>query len=410
MKLCSIPWVGFSNDPNGKVKPCCIYKDNITKPNGEPYYIQTDTVKDIFHSEYMDNLRNEFLSGKLPEGCSTCWKDEDNGYKSKRQIYNDIYENQMYGLDYKNVPEYPEDYQLIISNACNLKCRSCTPSHSNTWQKEMMDVLSTNQDTPEFRATYGIHTYELVHGQPGSNSSTLIKDIDNWIPHIKRLEIVGGEPFHIGKWLELWDYMIEKGYSKNIELYLSTNTTIYNEEVLVKLIKNFKRLGIGLSIDGLGTTYNYLRHPGKWELTSQNILNYYRVFKQYEKDYQIGFSYTHTISWVNAFNVPDFHDWVKENTPEFRIWDNIVHYPLHLTITMIPDEYKAKIKEKWLAYDFGKYKNDVMAILNFMESKTHTEEEIKTNYRKITFFDMVRNEKISDVLGENYQYVERYFG
>lgn len=409
MKLCSIPWVGFSNDPDGKVKPCCIYKEHIVKPNGEPYYIQVDTVKDIFHSEYMENLRKDFLSGKQPEPCSTCWKDEENGYKSKRQIYNDIYENKMYGLDYQNVPEYPEDYQLIISNACNLKCRSCTPSHSNTWQKEMVTILQTNEDTPEFRSKYGIHTYELAHGQPGSNSSILVKDIDNWIPNIKRLEIVGGEPFYIGKWGELWDYMIDKGYSKNIELYLSTNTTIFDEKMVTKLIKNFKNVGIGLSIDGLGKTYNYLRHPGKWEVTSENIMKYYEIYQKYKKDYKIGFSYTHTISWVNAIFVPDFHEWVSKNTPEFRIWDNIVHYPLHLTITMIPEQYKNVIKEKWSRYDFGKYQNDVNAIMNFMMSRNHTEDEIRSNYKKITFFDAVRNESIKEVLGDYYIYIKDYF-
>lgn len=408
-KICSIPWVGFSNDPNGKVKPCCLYKEHITKPDGTPYYIQVDTVQDIFHSDYMNNLRKEFLDGKQPEACSTCWRDENNGYKSKRQIYNGIYESSIYTSEFKGVSEYPKDYQLIISNACNLKCRSCTPSHSNTWQKEMLDVLSVNEDTAEFRSTYGIHTYDLVHGQSGSNSSVLIKDIDNWIPHIKRLEIVGGEPFYIGKWAELWDYMIDNGHAKNIELFLSTNTTIFNEELVTKLIKNFKLVGIGLSIDGLGDMYNYLRHPGKWEVTSQNIMSYHKLYEQYKDDYKIGFSFTHTISWVNAMFVPEFHEWVKQNTPGFSIWDNIVHFPPHLTITMIPDEYKQLIKQKWEAHDFGEYQSNVDAIKNFMLSRSHDDNEIKNNYKKITFFDMVRNESIEKVLGENYKYVESYF-
>ena len=38
--LCSIPWTGFSNEPDGRVQPCCLYKGFI-KDGGNPLYIQT---------------------------------------------------------------------------------------------------------------------------------------------------------------------------------------------------------------------------------------------------------------------------------------------------------------------------------------------------------------------------------
>ena len=93
--LCSLPWTAISNDPNGTVRPCCIYKDTIKNKLGNDYYLQVDTIKEIFHSDYMNNLRQEFLSGIKPKGCQTCITDEANGYKSKRLIYLSLIQNKL---------------------------------------------------------------------------------------------------------------------------------------------------------------------------------------------------------------------------------------------------------------------------------------------------------------------------
>ena len=76
--MCSLPWTGFSNDPDGRVRPCCIYKDYITDDNGDPFYVQTTSVKEIFSSKYMRDLRQQFRNGIKPSGCGTCVKDESN--------------------------------------------------------------------------------------------------------------------------------------------------------------------------------------------------------------------------------------------------------------------------------------------------------------------------------------------
>ena len=65
--MCIVPWVGFSNDPDGTVRACCISKERVTKENGDLYYTQLDNVKDIFHSPYMKQLRQDFIDGKKPK-------------------------------------------------------------------------------------------------------------------------------------------------------------------------------------------------------------------------------------------------------------------------------------------------------------------------------------------------------
>ena len=75
----------------------------------------------------------------MPKNCEPCWQDERNGKKSKRQLYNEIAEQRYGDINYDEEPDLPEDFQLILSNTCNLKCRSCNPNYSSKWVKEAKD-------------------------------------------------------------------------------------------------------------------------------------------------------------------------------------------------------------------------------------------------------------------------------
>lgn len=398
--MCPLPWVGFSNDPYGSVKPCCINKDYIVKPDGSFFYVQNDTVGDIFHSEYMDNLRTQFLNGEKPKGCETCWKDEDNGYKSKRQIYIEILKNNGTIVDYGKVPEYPEDYQIILNNSCNLKCRSCSPSHSTSWLKEVNDIPESEWEK------FGIRYFGLKHGQPGHQTSEFIESMDTWLPHVRRLEIVGGEPFYSNTWERVLTHMINEGHSKNILLNMSTNGTILNEDLMIKICEGFKAVGIGLSIDGTEGTFEYLRKNAIWDEVKENLFKYHELKKKYKN---LGFTYTHTTSWVNAYELPKTIQWMRDNTPLFDFWLNIVHYPPHMSIYMLPKEEKDRIKSHWETFDFKEQTNDIKALIEFMYSKQPSEDELRKEYTKFTILDGYRNESTIDIVKTNYPTLVNYF-
>jgi len=374
--LCKLPWTGFSNDPDGRVRPCCIYKGYITDEAGQPYHVQTTSVKDIFASKYMRDLRENFRQGQKPNGCETCIKDESNGVQSKRMSYMGYY-------DYKKEPELPVEYQMILSNACNLKCRSCTPSHSSLWQAE-------------HKVLFGHTGYSMPHSQSGQQDSVLWADRGEWMKYVKRLEIVGGEPFYIRQWPELWQELVDNGYSQDIDMDMSTNCTIYGGLVLEKFIPKFKRIGVGLSIDGIGPMYEYLRHPGIWSEVESNILRYKHLVDTYPANF--GISYTHTIGWLNAWYVPEFHSWAEQNTPNFRIWDNIIHWPRHMSLVMLPRSAKDKIIHKWKNYDWKEYASNIEGIINFMTSEQPSNDEIKLEYKKFVLHDEHRNENIFNVI------------
>lgn len=386
---CKLPWTGFSNDPDGKVRPCCLYKGYIVDELGKEMYVQTHSVKEIFSSKYMKDLREEFRQGNKPKGCETCIVNEQNGYTSKRNLYSGA-------MDYDSEPDVPVEYQMILSNACNLKCRSCSPSHSSLWQAE-------------HKVLWGHTGYNMPHGQSGENESVLWNKRSEWMSSLQRLEIVGGEPFYIKRWRILWDELISQGLSKNIQMDMSSNATLYEGEVLENLIANFKGIGLGLSVDGMGRVYDYLRHPGNWQEVKDNMFKYHEIKKRSSESFIV--SVSHTIGWINAWELPEFHEFIKTETPEFVIWNNIIHSPAHMAIWCIPSNLKKRIEEKWRAYDWGKYKSDIEGIITFMYSKQPTNEEIRSYYKVFQKHDILRNENLLNVVPEDIlEDIKPYYG
>ena len=373
---CKLPWTGFSNDPDGKVRPCCVYKGYIVDELGKEMYVQTHSVKEIFSSKYMKDLRAEFRSGAKPQGCSTCMINEANGYTSKRNIYSGA-------MDYDSEPDVPVEYQMILSNACNLKCRSCSPSHSSLWQAE-------------HKVLWGHTGFKMPHGQSGENDSVLWSKRDEWMSSLKRLEIVGGEPFYIKRWRILWEELISQGLSKDIQMDMSSNATLFEGAVVENLIANFKGIGLGLSVDGMGKVFNYLRYPGVWAEVKDNMLKYHEIKQRSPESFIV--SVSHTIGWVNAWELPEFHTFIKTETPAFVIWNNIIHSPEHMAIWCIPARLKQRIQAKWQAYDWGKYKDDIEGIITYMNSRQPTNDELHKHYTVFATHDKLRGENLLDIL------------
>jgi len=324
----------------------------------------------------MKDLREQFRRNERPEGCSTCWADEDNGYQSKRQIYNTNIRKDP--INWEAEPTGVSELQLIINNSCNLKCRSCTPSHSTQWQQEIK-ILTGNTG------------YSMPLGQSGDESGKLWIERHSWYTELTRLEIVGGEPFYVKQWHTILNELIDLDHSKRIDLTFSTNCTLFFPELLDRIADNFKSVSVGLSIDGIGATYEYLRHPGIWSETYDNMKKYYAYADR------IGIQINFTISWLNALEAPDLHELIKTEFPKFTIWNNIVHSPAHMALWAAPVGLKAEIENKWASYNWlPKYKNAMEGILKYMNSKDIIEEELTINLDILNRTDLYRKEKLAE--------------
>ena len=63
--------MSIETTPLGEFRPCCLAEESILDKNQRPYDIaKGDSINDVFHSDYMNNLRQEFLDDKMPKTCA----------------------------------------------------------------------------------------------------------------------------------------------------------------------------------------------------------------------------------------------------------------------------------------------------------------------------------------------------
>lgn len=396
--FCRLPWAGFSNDPDGRVRPCCIARDVVTD-QGQPMFVQQHTVREIFHSDYMKSLREQFRRNERPATCATCWNDEDMGYTSKRQNYlKDGFDffNTMADLDWEQEPDMPYELQLIISNSCNLKCRSCGPSHSTLWQNENLKVT-------------GERGFNMPLRQAGDEQGVLWTERRGWYPKLKRLEIVGGEPFYVKQWHQIWNELIDEGHSRNMIINMSTNCSLMYEPMVRRLATNFQHFGLALSIDGIGAQYEYLRHPGKWATVKENILKYAELEREIGRAH-FTVQTTCTIGWQNAWYLPEIHEFFSKEVNGMKVWNNIIYGPNHMALWACPDELKQAIIAKWDAYQWKpEYKTDIEGIKKYMLSQSITGERFIRELENIHRVDELRGENLLDSFPDIAEYIKPYW-
>ncbi len=414
-KYCSLLWAHMSNEPLGQVRTCCIAKERVKDDNGEDFTLGSTSVRDIFHSNYYKKIRQEIREGKLPDNCEPCWREEANGKKSKRQIYNEYAEWRLDPIDYSVEPDMPQDMQIILSTTCNLKCRSCNPNYSSKWVKE-----ANARGLPYFKEVVPIP----MDDQERSKYWT---KMDDWIPHIKNLEIMGGEPLYMKEFKTFAEKLIDQGYAKNIGINFSTNGTQAGGEFLERVIENFNNVAFNVSIDGIGKRFEYLRFPGKWEEVSANL----DKIHNWVEEGKIHAGITNTVTILNLMYLPEFHKEFRERWPRFDIFHNIANLPSWFNPNVLPDHMKERsVSELQKAIREGafdqKYVSEMKGILRhatarqkdtvtaYGEGESNTiESEIAVRWnmfrKQVVSGDQYRKEDFREVFPELWNIVKEDF-
>jgi hypothetical protein len=202
----------------------------------------------------IENVQNSIRNKQRSSSCSTCWKLEDSGLVSERQIHNrsfDFYADRDLELVEKDALEHgwsPKIIKLHTSNICNGTCVTCGPVCSSAWAK-------LEQRPIKYKVMDASHI--------------------DWAG-VVQLSFVGGEPF-----LEKQNFdILEKLSSQNnTSCFISivTNGSIKLNPSQLNTLSKFKNLNLCLSIDGIGRKFDYIRWPLKWEQLLENLEQYKKI-------------------------------------------------------------------------------------------------------------------------------------
>jgi organic radical activating enzyme len=164
---------------------------------------------------------------------------------------------------------------------------------------------------------------------------------------LTQLLIYGGEPLINDEVLAYLEYLADSSISKNIQLILNTNGTVYSEKI-ISIFRKFKSVELFLSIDDIEKRFEYQRWPAKWDKIDSNINNY-SVLKG-----NINVEFYPSVSVLNILNI----DEVLEKLSSYNIpitFNNIIHDPRLLSIRNLPKECKLIVIEKIKSIDFSKF-------------------------------------------------------
>ena len=358
-KLCILPWVSVETTPVGDVKPCCLAKEAI--PNVD---LNTSTLESAFASEYMRDLRQQFINGEQPKTCDRCWDEEAAGRTSKRMNSFLRLREMMKTVD---VDFTSTDGKLIfldlkLGNICNLKCRICGSFSSSKWAQEEIEI---QKEWPADYKNNWPHDH-LRKGQWPRKNQDFWDNMDKLLPYIRYFEFTGGEPFLISEHFDLLRRAVEQGYSKNIEIHYNTNATTFPKEG-VELWPNFKLVEIAFSVDDVGDRFEYQRFGAKWQEVNDNIAKFQELKRN---NVNIVLQHCLTVNVFNIYYLRELFTWMQQQTFDSTYF-NVLHDAPYFSIKSLPDAAKQEIIEVYR--DNPYYKEEVDNLIRFMQLGTSTD-------------------------------------
>ena len=402
------------------VAPCCMMHDAKNPHTNEfnsilnKEELKNLTPFEIFHHPKFEELRKNLINNVRDPRCSTCWNLEDKNIISHR-LYTRWQFPEEFNTDLKEV-------DISLSNKCNLACRMCnTGSSHQIW--EDVDKLKKNNKMSLFdKASYNsIKSHNLPQNIKNNH---LIKWIYNNTDKIKIFKASGGEPLYDNNILNLLRKFVKDGNSKSTELALHTNAMLITDEI-TELLNKFRIQRHSFSIDGVDSTYNYIRHKANFSVLEKNIKNW---FQKSTNVYALNINFV--LSALNLENIVDFLEWTALmflNKVRCNVFISEVRpHGRGIDIVNLPNDYLENIKAKIIEYktEFEKFRTkkynymhstgyfhyEIDKVLSLIDhALNYDKKNIKNLFNEITLLDMTRQQSYADHLGpELIKILKRY--
>jgi hypothetical protein len=267
-----------------------------------------------------ETVKQEMLNGQRPSACNKCWDLEDAGLKSDRILKNetlDFYSNRNIQELYQDCVDSKAEivhYKIDTNNVCNATCTTCSSRSSSAWAKLEKD-----------QGQYPAKTWQLYPA-----------DVDKKINYhtAKSIGFRGGEPFMS----KTNFYILEKlAEAQNYNCFISftTNGSFELTTKQISLIKLFPNMNFCFSIDGIGSVFEYVRYPLKFDQIQKNI--------EFCQTHDIIASVSYTLSNLNILYHNQTVEWFDHHNLKYIV--NPVYSPSCFSPSSLPEQVKQQIKQ-----------------------------------------------------------------
>ena len=384
--FCIYPWIHLHAYPTGEAYPCCHAE--MAYPVGN---CKKNTLEEIWHDEPMKRLREDMLAETPNPACARCYEQEESGFFSGRRSA-----NKHHGHHIKKVESNPFEmtyWDIRFSNLCNLRCRSCGHIFSSQWYQDQAKLAG-----PDWKACNQVLNYA------GRTELDMWEQLEPHLDYVEQIYFAGGEPLLMEEHYRILDELVKR---KLFYVRLIYNTNFTHTDLKGRSVfeywKQFDSVAVGASLDAAGARGEYIRKGTDWAVVEQNRRDMLEICPQ------VDFYISPTLSIMNAWHLPDFHqNWVEQGL--IRPQDlnvNILQDPMHYRIDIAPMKYKQRLRIKFEEHLEWLRDRDALqratvgfeSAINFMMATDNTH-LIDTFWRKTHELDTIRNENLLTVIPE----------
>jgi len=385
-RFCVLPWVSLETSPIGTVRPCCLAEEEIVDDAGNKFDLNTANFGHIQTSQYMQDLRQQFLDQKKPAACRKCWREESAGRTSKRMHTLDRLKHMIVDSEWTADAKPLMFLDLKLGNICNLKCRICGSWSSSTFAAEELQWLRRGEDRHDNH-----HYHMLRAGAWPRENLTFWAEIDRVIDQIQYIEFTGGEPFMIQEHFDLLQRLVDRGIAAQIEIHYNTNGTQWPEQAEA-IWRHFKTVEIAFSIDDVSDRFEYQRSNAIWSKVCNNI----ELFKQMRyRNPRIRLQVCTTVNVFNVYYIEQVANWINTQGFDFVYW-NMMHEAYYFSISTLPESAKQAIATKLQSAQVDqKTQQEFAQIIDFMMRGASLDGDILR--MKIRDLDRKREQRLTEV-------------
>jgi len=324
----------------------------------------------------IDQIKVQMLSNQRPNACYKCWQLEDNGIKSDRMIKNET-------LDYyadKNLKNLFDqcvqgnnaiiNYKIDTSSVCNATCVTCNSDFSSSWAQ-----LERKNNQPT-KKSWRISPEEIEPKIDFSNA--------------KAITFRGGEPFLSDTNFYILEQLLAHNNNQCLVSFTTNGSSVLND-YQKSLISKFKNVNFCISIDGIGSVFEYLRYPLLWSDIETTV--------DYCRANNIMISASYTISNLNILYHPQTVQWFHDNQIDFI--HNPVYSPAYFQPQALPQSIKKAIVDRC---------NDSTVTTLLSQHITEDDQKYQDFRVEIAKQDHWKNIQLRDYLPELAVLLDKYSG
>lgn len=240
-RACHIADKGLFFGLRGRVFSCCFNKSHLlgTYP--------INSIQEIWAGAAVELQRKALQVGDFSLGCRACL----DGVKARKL---DALVLRMYDRFAPDNGGMPAKMDFELFNTCNLECIMCRGEFSSS-------IRENRENLPPIDSPYGPAFFD---------------EVEAYIPSLKSSTFLGGEPFLIRQYVDLWDRMAT--LNPNMAIGVQTNCTVLNTRI--KDLMERLDFDVSVSIDSIvPDKYARIRKNGNLAQVMQNL----RYFRDYMK-------------------------------------------------------------------------------------------------------------------------------